>query len=355
MKKINGTYHLLMQLKIEPGNLKVIQISPTIQATKSNFEKRHGGKKTLYIDDFLDTSNSKIIVDQLQSEQGARFYKKRNRNIVILTEKDIHVEPNFMWMTIKQLKQLLLIDNLVNMTTRSVLPLIPYEYIYSSKDLIVDKSLRESLFSDNSNISSTIFSYINDVKMLDKNTIKTVPLYDLKSWEITDNEIMSKQDYNYRIVYCDVEIEGREVEKWNQPLLESENTCLFGLFTRVINQKREFLINVRREIGCFDIVELGPTVQIENYQNSSKLDNISKLFLDMYLNKKGISVDVTLSEEGGRFLYEENVNSIIDITDKLLDLPKGYFWVDLKTLKDFLKIDNIINIQLRSILSILEV
>ena len=36
-KKINGTLNFLMQAKIEPGNVNKIQISPTIQATKSIF------------------------------------------------------------------------------------------------------------------------------------------------------------------------------------------------------------------------------------------------------------------------------------------------------------------------------
>ena len=35
-----------MQAKIEPGNINKIQLSPTIQATKSNFTQKHGGRKT---------------------------------------------------------------------------------------------------------------------------------------------------------------------------------------------------------------------------------------------------------------------------------------------------------------------
>ena len=36
-KEIDGVINFLMQAKIEPGNVNVIQISPTIQATKSNY------------------------------------------------------------------------------------------------------------------------------------------------------------------------------------------------------------------------------------------------------------------------------------------------------------------------------
>ncbi len=36
-KKFNDILHFLMQAKIEPGNLNVVQLSPTLQATRSNY------------------------------------------------------------------------------------------------------------------------------------------------------------------------------------------------------------------------------------------------------------------------------------------------------------------------------
>ncbi|MEG0834345.1 MAG: NDP-hexose 2,3-dehydratase family protein, partial [Christensenellaceae bacterium] len=49
-KEIDGVLHLLMQAKIEPGNINKIQISPTVQATKSNFMQKHGGNRPAYLD-----------------------------------------------------------------------------------------------------------------------------------------------------------------------------------------------------------------------------------------------------------------------------------------------------------------
>ena len=72
-----------MQAKIEPGNLNYVQLSPTIQATKSNYTQVHKGKESLYLEYFRDRTNL-VLIDQLQSEQGGRFFKKRNRNILIL-------------------------------------------------------------------------------------------------------------------------------------------------------------------------------------------------------------------------------------------------------------------------------
>ena len=65
-KEINGVLHFLMQAKIEPGNINKIQLSPTIQATKSNFMQKHGGKEPAYLSYFTNVDKYDIIVDQIQ-------------------------------------------------------------------------------------------------------------------------------------------------------------------------------------------------------------------------------------------------------------------------------------------------
>ena len=68
-------------------------------------------------------------MDQLQSEQGARFLKKRNRNIIVLIDKKpLPVNDNFIWLTIGDLKSLMNFDNIVNMDTRTVISGIDYGF-----------------------------------------------------------------------------------------------------------------------------------------------------------------------------------------------------------------------------------
>ena len=55
-RKINGVLNFLMQAKIEPGNVNCVQISPTIQATKSNFTRAHG-----HILNFLKITNNIML------------------------------------------------------------------------------------------------------------------------------------------------------------------------------------------------------------------------------------------------------------------------------------------------------
>lgn len=129
-QKRYGILYFLLQAKIEPGNVNKIQMSPTVQATRSNFTQVHGGKKPPYLNYFLDRQH-KIIVDQLQSEQGARFLKKRNRNIIIEINEDDSIElmDNYCWLTLGQIKRLLKKDNIINMDTRTVLSCTQLQYI----------------------------------------------------------------------------------------------------------------------------------------------------------------------------------------------------------------------------------
>ena len=150
-KKIHNEMHYLMQYKIEPGNINKIQISPTIQATKSNFMQKHGGKKPAYLEYFINASKYKIVVDQIQSEQSSRFLRKRNRNIIIelSDDDDIEVLSSHDWMTLEQIKELMRYDNLVNMDTRTVLSCIPFSignYLDDNLKKEKEKFIDESIF-----------------------------------------------------------------------------------------------------------------------------------------------------------------------------------------------------------------
>ena len=352
-KKISGEMHYLMQYKIEPGNINKIQISPTIQATKSNFTQKHGGRKPAYLEYFVNAEKYKIIVDQIQSEQSSRFLAKRNRNIIIEIDEDIEVLPSHDWMTLKQIKELMRYDNLVNMDTRTViscLPLCDEEYLSE----ITDDSFKRSVTGDGKNRLPEIYRYINNYKMFEDTEKRLVPLYSLKSWEMKNGEFVCKEPYSFKVVFCDIEIEGREVKHWTQPLFEASGIATFGLMTRIHKGAYEFLVRATPEIGCFDKIELGPTVQRE-YVHNSELNEVDRLFDDKLKRKEGVVFDTLLSEEGGRFYHEQNRNVIMRISEEdLTKLPEGYFWVDYKTLNMLVQVNNCLNIQLRNLLSVLE-
>lgn len=362
-QEINGVMHFLMQAKIEPGNVNMIQLSPTIQATKSNFTQKHGGARPPYLDYFLNAGRYEVVVDQIQSEQSSRFYKKRNRNIIIRVEEEIPLLPSHRWMTLEQIKRLMREDNLVNMDTRTVLSCIPYSQLHLSRmelltlsDGFSDKPLFRSVFEgEEKNNLPEVYQKINDLKMFDESRCQLVPLHQLEDWEMTEREIVCRKPYPFKVVFCDIAIEGREVRHWTQPLFEATGIATFGLICCEENGLLKFLVKAMPEVGCFDGVELGPTIQQEAVAFHPQEDAISRFFEDRLQSGRGVMFDHLLSEEGGRFYHEQNRNVLLRVKkEELPTLPEGYFLLDYRTLNELVQVNNTLNIQLRNLLSLLE-
>lgn len=362
-KEIDGELNFLMQAKIEPGNVNCVQISPTIQATKSNFTRVHGGNLPAYFEYFENSNKYEILFDQIQSEQASRFYKKRNRNIIIKINDDIEVLNNFCWMTLGQIKALMKIDNLVNMDTRTVISGIPFIFNNLStkeknliRNIMNNDPLYYSIFNTDFMVDlHSLYNNINDYKMFNEIKVSKVPLNELVDWNINEYGITCTKNSDFMVRYYDISISGREVQNWTQPLFKANGKALFCLVYKVIDNKMKFLVSLKPEIGSFDKVELGPTLQVESTE-IFKVDNVINEFIYKKIeNYDNIILDVILSEEGGRFYHEQNRNIILEAkNDELENIPKGYHWVDYSVLNYLIQINNCLNIQLRNLISLID-
>lgn len=355
--KIKGIWHYLMQAKIEPGNVNNVQVSPTIQATKSNFTQQHGGTKPAFLEYFLNMPTQNILVDQIQSEQSSRFLGKRNRNVILMVDKQIEEPPTHRWMTLSQIKELMRYDNLVNMDTRTVLSCIPYVLLGMDGDVPFKNKLyfhRTAGSLDRQTIVN-IYNQVNNYKMFHRSKIERITLFGLKDWKMENGEFHNINEYPFKLIFCNIAIEGREVAQWRQPLFAATGIATFGLVCCDDNGILKFLVKIKPEIGCFDSVEIGPTIQREAGCIEEE-DCVSDLFWEKLNAKKKVLADVLLSEEGGRFYQEQNRNVIIMIDkNELPELPSGYVWSDYGTLNILTQINNCLNIQLRNLLSVLEI
>lgn len=356
-REMEGVLHFLMQAKIEPGNLDKIQLSPTLQATKSNFTQAHGGRRPAYLDYFLHADQHQIILDQLQSEQTSRFLKKRNRNMLIRVEEEVPLLPSHRWMTLGQIKELACnFDNLVNMDTRTALSGIPFAWVGASPDpeLFRDKALYRSIFEGNGTWPLPgIYHCFNDYKMFHQQEAELVPLHRLRGWRMTPQGIFPQEGGGFQVIYCQIEIEGREVERWTQPLFEATGISTFGLVLCDIDGMTHFLVQALPEPGCFDGIELGPSIQMDAAAAKKEKNQIEGL---LERADTEILCDVLLSEEGGRFYHEQNRNVLLRVSrEQLGELPEGYFLLDYRTLNGLCQINNCLNIQLRNLLSLLRI
>lgn len=366
-KEIDGILYFLMQAKIEPGNVNHIQISPTLQATKSNYTQVHQGKKPLYLKYFQNRNKIKVLIDQLQSEQGARFLKKRNRNIIIQVEEDIPVYEDFCWLTLGQIKKLIQIDNTVNMDTRTVISGIPFgKYqpdvidFYNAKNYYEDlEKLQKDILKSPLDIENSLYSFDDILSLFTQSKIKydldieKIPLCNVNKWIKTDYDIHHQENKYFKVIAVEAEIGSREVKRWTQPLLEPTQEGLCAFIVKKINSIYHFLVQTKVECGDFDILEFAPTVQCltGNYRATEKG---TLPFLEYVLNAKSnqIKYDTLQSEEGGRFFKEQNRNLIIEADENFIEeIPENYIWMTLHQLDTFLKFNNYLNIQARSLIS----
>jgi oxidase EvaA len=363
-KNIDGVLYFLMQAKIEPGNINAVQLSPTLQATKSNYTQVHKGEPPLYLEYFLDEREDvTILLDQLQSEQGARFLKKRNRNIIIEVDSDIEVKEDFCWLTLGQIKQLLTHDNLINMDTRTVISGISFGNLETLKDI---ESNNESTFlhselDETNNLHSIeyVISWITKHKAFAELDVKQIPLNDLKDWKKNEEAIYHKAHKYFSVIAVRAEIGNREVHSWTQPLVKSAQEGLIAFIIKEINGVYHFLVQAKLESGNFDIIELAPTVQCLTGNYRSGKNEYEVEFIDYVLNPEKNNATVLhssfQSEEGGRFFKEQNKNMIIEVGDDFdVNVPDKYIWMTLHQIKTFIKFNNYLNIQSRSLLSVIK-
>lgn len=342
-KEFDGVLYFLLQAKIEPGNVNCVQLSPTLQATRSNYTQVHGGKKPAYLEYFQNVKPDQIILDQLQSEQGARFLRKRNRNIIIRIDDDIEVGEDFRWLTLRQIKTLMRRDNTVNMDTRTVLSGLRVKE--------TDRAGR-ALFS-----IDDVLHRLSSLKSVYELETEKIPLKDVRDWMVTPSEIVRPDRKFFRVLGVNVTISNREVSRWCQPIVQpmQEGVCI--LFKKRFDGVEHFLLQAKVECGNFDVVELAPTIQCLTGDYRTEVPERRPRYLFDYLEGRipGKKLFETMqSEEGGRFFHEQNRNVVYEV-DESVDLPTydNFLWLTLQQIKEFLRFNNYLNIQVRCLISML--
>lgn len=359
-KRFDGVLHFLVQAKMEPGNVDMVQLAPTLQATRSNFTRVHQGRSPPYLEWFLAREGSRVLVDILQSEQGARFLRKRNRNIIIETEKDVEVGADYCWLTLGQLLRLIRRNNVVNMDARTVMACIPYSLEANTIPAKVcgrfGRALWRSVLANEQGIHTNeeIISWFTEQKFSYELDVERIPLKDALGWERTDTEIRHATGHYFSVMACRVGADNREVPVWTQPMVQAHQQGLIAFIVKEFGGVLHFLVQAKVEPGNFDVVELSPTVQCLTGSYRGAAANLLPPFAEyvMQATHGQIRFDSLQSEEGGRFFREENRNLIVAADDRMpATLPANYVWMTAGQLKEFIQYNNFVNVQARSLLA----
>ncbi|MFD5829637.1 NDP-hexose 2,3-dehydratase family protein [Lentzea sp. NPDC060358] len=334
VKRFDGVLHCLMQAKVEPGNINVLQLSPTVQATRSNYTRAHRGSAVRYLEYFTKPRAGNIVVDVLQSEHGSWFLRKRNRNMVVEVTGDVEVSDDFCWLSLHQLGELMQSDNLVNMDARTVLSCLP-------------------LVPAGGGDPATQSWFTEVCAMHDVRT-EQVALADLEGWERHPDEIRHAEGLHFKVIAVRVSANSREVSGWTQPMFQPCGRGVVAFLVKRIDGVLNVLAHARAEPGFVDVVEIGPTVQ---FQPSSYPGGWHPPFAGHVLDAppERILFDRVHSEEGGRFYHAENRYLVVELgaDEDPGPLPEDYRWLTVRELGNLVAHRNYMNVQARTLVSVL--
>jgi oxidase EvaA len=330
-----GILSFLVQAKAEPGNVGGVQVSPTLQATWSNYHRVHGGRTPPYLEHFLKPSG-RVHVDLLQPEQGSRFLHKHNRNVVIEVPPDRHVpiRDHFRWVTLGQLRAMLARANVVNAECRSVLACLP------------DPSEER----ETPPCSSEIATWLGAAAERQALSTERCDVRELRGWAVDEWSIAAPAG-PFRVVGIRATMMGREVRSWDQPLVQPIRTGIVGFLSRVEHGVQQLLVQARMEAGAARPT-LGPTVQTSDPEAPE--NRARPAYLGWFLpTAAGVERYRALqSEEGGRFLREQHMHVVVDVGRATVPLEDSYRWLPVDDVRALVRQGHVSS-QARSLLACL--
>jgi oxidase EvaA len=348
---IESELHVLLQTRVEPGNLGVAQYGPTVQSTPANYQRVHGGKATPYLDFFhRSRTGATPIGDWTELDLGGRYLFK-NKRLVCVEAIDLPpVEPNFVWVSASLVKKAVLEGAFVNTDLRSMLAVMPWHGwpVADEPDelgVAAHASLRLPVRP------AIIGGALGPVGQ-GPGPVRLMPLAALGNWELNDYGLfeLEPSEQGFDVQFFRVDAPSREVPHWTQPLLNSRSRGKVVLALTLSDGTLRALVNVRSEPGLSTGTAVFPSHVVLPGQRANAADSI---VYDALLASRSSTLARTVeSDEGGRFFQDESEFELC-LVDDAGDFGEDFQWITLSELKCLLGISNACSIQLRCIASML--
>ena len=341
----------LVQAKTEPGNVHDTQIAPSLQATRSNYECLHGGAPTRFLARFQHARA--FVSDGPHSEQGTRFLWKFNRNSVLALPsdqaRDVSGGPQWTWCAAPALREMLAQDYAVNTDARSVIATAPWALLCGNGPLfdapVLTASYRRLARDVIKSQADQMVARARPVGARPENRWSNVPLQDLSGYEMTPTHLIGP-DGAPCVGFYGINVEGREVAHWCQPLLLAPDTLEVTLLMRVTDAGAEVFVRPYQEVGFGARREYGPSMhgafdlpeQMQGWIASSAPQTLLR---------------VEQSDEGGRFMQVKASYAIAVIKDvpPRMQYPFGS-WIPLGLLEELVARPGASTNELRTLASI---
>lgn len=339
----------LLQAKFEPGNCNGTQVAPTVQATKSNQDRIHGGAEVPFLNLFA-SGGPKPVVDLLQTEESDRFCRKLNRNVAVQIDGELAHSDQFRWCTVSTLKSLLAASHTVNTDARSVLTCLDWRLFHPSTPAHpgISQSLRDSI--DLEPEPREVHDRLASARATNA-SVRPLSLSDLPGWTVTPSGLESAGG-PFSIRYFQIHTRLREVPAWTQPLVVSHSAGMCLLAVSVDDGVARVYVRIRQAPGVLDGAEIGPSCQITPGQPPDALGPLDRLLLQSAQQGR-LLAEADNSQEGSRF-FKDCIRYRIALVDRR-PLPEtaDALWVTLATLKHLIDEGRLVSNEMRSAVSFL--
>lgn len=340
-----GEVLVVVHAKEEPGNVGMVQLAPTVQATESNYLRIHGGEATpLFAEAHPESTPGVVLSDSLQSEHGSRFWKKRNRNVMISMIEPPPVSTNLAIARLDDLLDAMFDDYVVNTDARSVLAATPWRHLVprgsvpfsrgrAPEDMGLARSFasRESQFDD----AIAMLERLRSSQEAWRLGMPEEPICDIA----TSSDLRNGQQ---EIRFVEVSSSRREVTTWRQPLYYDREEDIQTLITREATEGTKVLLRARHETGLLSGVEFGLSLsKRDSTGHDLAADDGVQQWLTHAVQSGTVRARVMQSEEGGRFMDARCAYSVVEIFEKgptnraaQEAFDRSFIWVNLRTLNE---------------------
>ena len=301
------TDHLrvLVNARAEPGLHGSAQFSTTIQSTPSNYERRHGGAATPFVDEILNPPVGGVVIhDSLQYDWAQYYHAKTKRFRIVEVPQELPASEPLLWVDLRDLRTLLAEDYLV------------------TGDLRVAASYLEHHLAPTADAVGDAHGTLATAELT------KVPIESLSRWDVGPDGIMDRDGVR-DIVWVLTRSESREVSQWLQPLMELSAPVELRLAGRKGESEWEFAIARGTTIGLDGVDLWFP----------AELDQVTR---DL--------ATISLSAEGGRFFQLAVHASVVEVPHR----DDGARWVTRQELEALAATPCATSIELRLLLSLVQ-
>ena len=302
-----GDRSFLLNARCEPGLHGLCQFSTTIQSTPSNYERRHGGDPTPFIEWFTgQVPGAQILHDSLEYDWGKYYDAKRKRFAIIEVPERLPAESPQVWVDEPVLLRMIEHSFLVTGDLRATVALI----------LAHDRGVEPCLPAGHNDEAAAPPS------------LREVPLEAMTNWKIVPEGIVEVSGTEgIGVEYVTTTSGSREVTRWSQPLVRVQHPDIVTLWVRGVAPDREFAVERRTQTGL----------------------NGASLYFPAALEKTPTALlrRVTSSGEGGRFLRHEVVLQIADAARLVVTPSSNIMWLNVDALSALLLIPQATSLELR--------